>query len=57
MLIIEHDVRLIMRLCGRLHVLNHGKTIGEGAPEEIRRNPAVVAAYLGSPREGRNAAA
>jgi len=47
MLIVEHDMRLIMRLCHRLHVLNYGKTIGEGTPEEVRRIPAVVAAYLG----------
>ncbi len=48
MLIIDHDMRLIMRLCDRLHVLNFGKTIGEGTPEEVRRIPAVVEAYLRS---------
>jgi branched-chain amino acid transport system ATP-binding protein len=47
-LIVEHDVHLIMRLCDRLHVLNYGKTIGEGTPEEVRRIPAVAEAYLGS---------
>jgi branched-chain amino acid transport system ATP-binding protein len=47
MLIVDHDMRLIMRLCHRLHVLNYGKTIGEGTPEEVRRIPAVVQAYLG----------
>jgi ABC-type branched-subunit amino acid transport system ATPase component len=47
MLIVEHDMRLIMRLCHRLHVLNYGKTIGEGTPEEIRKIPAVIEAYLG----------
>lgn len=47
MLIVEHDMRLIMRLCHRLHVLNYGKTIGAGTPEEIRKIPAVVQAYLG----------
>ena len=51
MLIIDHDMRLIMRLCDRLHVLNYGKTIGEGTPEEIHRNPDVIAAYLGSPTQ------
>jgi branched-chain amino acid transport system ATP-binding protein len=48
MLIVEHDMRLIMRLCDRLHVLNYGKTIGEGTPEEVRRIPEVVGAYLGT---------
>ena len=47
MLIVDHDMRLIMRLCQRLHVLNFGKTIGEGTPEEVRRIPAVLQAYLG----------
>jgi ABC-type branched-subunit amino acid transport system ATPase component len=47
MLIVDHDMRLIMRLCHRLHVLNFGKTIGEGAPDEVRLIPAVLQAYLG----------
>lgn len=55
-LIVDHDMRLIMRLCHRVHVLNYGKTIGEGRPEEVRRNPEVLQAYLGtSDREGRHA--
>jgi branched-chain amino acid transport system ATP-binding protein len=49
MLIVEHDMRLIMRLCHRLHVLSYGRTIGKGTPEEVRAIPAVVEAYLGSP--------
>ena len=48
MLIVDHDMRLIMRLCNRLHVLNYGKTIGEGKPEEVRQIPAVLEAYLRS---------
>jgi branched-chain amino acid transport system ATP-binding protein len=56
MLIVDHDMRLIMRLCQRLHVLSYGKTIGEGTPEEVRKTPAVVQAYLGkSATGGRNA--
>ncbi len=47
LLIIDHDMRLIMRLCDRLHVLNYGKTIGEGTPDVVRKTPAVVTAYLG----------
>jgi branched-chain amino acid transport system ATP-binding protein len=57
-LIVDHDMRLIMRLCDRLHVLNYGQTIGAGSPEEIRRNPQVIEAYLGaSAAGGRDAAA
>jgi branched-chain amino acid transport system ATP-binding protein len=52
MLIVDHDMRLIMRLCHRLHVLNFGKTIGEGTPEEVRKIPAVLQAYLGKAAGG-----
>ena len=51
-LIVDHDMRLIMRLCDRLHVLNYGQTIGTGSPEEIRQNPRVIEAYLGSSAAG-----
>ncbi len=52
MLIVDHDMRLIMGLCDRLHVLSYGKTIGEGSPEEVRQIPAVIQAYLGGSRRG-----
>ncbi|HLE13121.1 MAG TPA: ABC transporter ATP-binding protein [Anaerolineales bacterium] len=52
MLIVDHDMHLIMRLCHRLHVLNYGKTIGEGTPEEVRKIPAVIQAYLGKTAVG-----
>jgi len=48
LLIIDHDMSLIMRLCNRLHVLAFGKTIAEGTAEEVRKHPAVIEAYLGS---------
>jgi branched-chain amino acid transport system ATP-binding protein len=51
MMVIDHEMRLIMRLCDRLHVLNFGATIGEGKPEEIRKNSAVVEAYLGTEKK------
>jgi branched-chain amino acid transport system ATP-binding protein len=47
-LIVDHDLRLIMRLCERIHVLGEGRTICEGAPEAVRRDPTVIAAYLGA---------
>jgi branched-chain amino acid transport system ATP-binding protein len=50
LLVIEHDMRVIMRLCERLQVLDHGKTIAIGTPGEIRADPAVLTAYLGRRR-------
>jgi branched-chain amino acid transport system ATP-binding protein len=55
MLIVDHDMHLIMRLCHRLHVLNYGRTIAEGLPEAVRRIPEVVEAYLGSSAEAAHA--
>ena len=52
MLIVDHDMRLIMGLCDRLHVLSYGKTIGEGSPEQVRQIPAVIQAYLGRSARG-----
>ena len=47
-LLIEHDMRLVMRICEKLVVLEHGSLIAEGEPDAIRRHPAVVEAYLGA---------
>jgi len=48
LVVVEHDMRLMMNLCPRLHVLNYGRSIAEGTPAEVRANPEVVTAYLGS---------
>ena len=50
-LIVDHDMRVIMPLCERIQVLNFGRTIALGDPDEIRADPAVVEAYLGTTDE------
>lgn len=46
-LLIEHDMKFVMRLCERIKVLDHGVTIAEGTPLQIQSNPDVIKAYLG----------
>ena len=52
LLIIDHDMGLIMRLCERLHVLASGRTIAEGDKDSVRADPVVIEAYLGTGAEG-----
>ena len=47
LLMIEHDVKLVMGICDRLMVLDYGKTLTSGTPETVRRDPVVIAAWLG----------
>lgn len=46
-LVIEHDMKFMMGLCERIYVLDHGQLIASGLPEEIKKNPEVIKAYLG----------
>ncbi len=45
--LVEHDMRLVMNVSDRIHVLANGRTLAEGSAAEVRADPAVIEAYLG----------
>jgi branched-chain amino acid transport system ATP-binding protein len=50
-ILVEHNMQVVMGVCERIHVLDHGITIAEGTPGEIKKHPKVIAAYLGEDKE------
>jgi branched-chain amino acid transport system ATP-binding protein len=50
--LVEHNMQVVMGVCEDIHVLDHGETIAHGNPEEIRKHPKVLAAYLGEEEGG-----
>ena len=56
-LLVDHDMHLVLGVCDRVYVIQFGRQIAGGSPDEVRRDPAVMEAYLGSERVGAAAVA
>jgi branched-chain amino acid transport system ATP-binding protein len=56
-ILVEHNMQVVMGVCEQIHVLDRGETIAHGPPEEVRKNPKVLAAYLGEEVDGEGARA
>ena len=52
-MLVEHTMKVIMEICDRITVLDAGRRIAEGSPQEVRNNPEVIQSYLGTTRHGR----
>ncbi|NLV79015.1 MAG: ABC transporter ATP-binding protein [Rhodococcus sp.] len=49
--LVEHDIPLVMKICSTIHVLDYGAVLASGVPDEIRNDPAVINAYIGTEEE------
>jgi branched-chain amino acid transport system ATP-binding protein len=55
-LLIEHNMRVVMGICAKVHVLDGGRTVAQGTPAEVQANPEVIAAYLGTKKKTKRGA-
>ena len=56
-ILVEHNMAVVMNVCETIHVVDHGETIAQGTPSEIKSHPKVLAAYLGEEEPANEASA